>query len=236
MSTELARLATAHGAPADFVSWLTAQGLDTPDDLAVVTPNEADVETKLIDASGATFTRLADRVAVTKLWMHCRGRVDREAGLRSGRISQSSDDKLDDAVALDISDQWIKRHNFKINIGRVLSDTLFARRYKELNAQPRRLSIILPEHIRTASSIERRGRISLSLEPGQATVPQIVEAEAVSAHDELWTRIRADFTTMSFVTIQTPDFFPYEVCESFVDKIRCWLCQRFRGQQAPLEF
>ena len=235
--TELARLAMSYNVPSAFIDWMDSQGLHVPDDLAIVAATETQVDDKLLAASGVEFQLLGDRVAVTRLWMHCRGRVDREAGVRSGRIAQNSDDSLDSGITTDLQDLWYRRHCFTLSTARVLSDTLFARRYKELNANPRRLTIILPENLRTSSSIEKRGgRLSMTIEPGMPTTAQMVDAETVSGHDEFWTRVRADFSTMSLVTVSAPEFFPYDTCERFLDNVRTWLFQRFNGTQAPLEF
>ena len=151
--TELARLAMSYNVPSAFIEWMDSQGLHVPDDLAIVAATETQVDDKLLAASGVEFQLLGDRVAVTRLWMHCRGRVDREAGVRSGRIAQNSDDSLDSGITTDLQDLWYRRHCFTLSTARVLSDTLFARRYKELNANPRRLTIILPENLRTSASI-----------------------------------------------------------------------------------
>ena len=53
-----------------------------PITMAVVTTAETSVEEKATKAHGADFPKLAGKVAVTKLWMHCRGRVGRDAGVR----------------------------------------------------------------------------------------------------------------------------------------------------------
>ena len=222
MSSELGRLASSFGVPEAFTKWLGDQGLRTSDDLAMVTSKEDDVDTALVQASGVEFPRLIDRVSVTKLWMHCRSIVDRETGLKAGRVTEDTEEKLDKATTKDIYDTWDKRHAFRPRVGRILSDTLLCRRYKELNADPRRLTIILPEHVKTLASYERKGKG--------------FEAESVDGHDELWCRIRADFSSMSLVTVHTEDFFPYGVCEKFLDQLRVWIFQRFRGKQAPLSF
>ena len=235
--SDLARLVINLNVPEEFVTWLGEQGLTAPEDIAMAAATEEQVEAKLLEASGITFPLLSHRVAVTKLWMQCRGRVDREAGVRSGRITQPAEDTLDSGITNDLTDLWVRRHNFKLGTTRLLSDTLFARRYKELNATPRRLTIILPENIRTSASVEKRGgRVSLTIDPGQLPTAQLLESEAVTGYDEVWGRIRADFTTMCLVTVSSPEFFPYQTCEWFLDSLRGWIFQRFKNVQAPLDF
>ena len=62
------------------------------------------MEEKLIKASGADFLHIGDKVPVTKQWMHCRDRDDKDAGVRSGRIQERDEDKLVDTVHNVIND------------------------------------------------------------------------------------------------------------------------------------
>ena len=86
-------VAISFGIAARFRTLVKDQGTTKPDDLGIVTAAETSVEERLIKASGVDFPHLADMVAVTKLWMHCRGRVDR---VRCRRIQARDVDKLDD--------------------------------------------------------------------------------------------------------------------------------------------
>ena len=79
--------------------------------------------------------------------------------------------------------------------------------------------MILPDHIRTRTTVERKRRHSIILEPGQTPSSVIPEIETMTGHSVLWTKIRADFTTMSIVTVSAPDFFPYDSCEQVLSKI-----------------
>ena len=221
-TSQLEVMASSMGVPRPFIAWLSEQGLSTPEELALVCSKESEIETSLLGASGVTFEKLIDRVSVTRLWLQARSRVDRTVGLQSGKITEDPDDKLDEATTNDIYSRWMHRHNFKPTVGRVLADTLFARRYKELNATPRRLSIILLDQIRTGASLERRGAK--------------MDAESLEGHDDLWNRMRADFTSMSLVTIREPSFLSFSAMEAFVDRLRGWLFQRFETRLAPMQF
>ena len=53
---------------------------------------------------------------------------------------------------------------------------------------------------------------------GQTPSGEIFEMDAINGHLELSTHIRADFTTMSVVTVSAVDFFPYESREQFRDR------------------
>ena len=61
----------------------------------------------------------------------------------------------DDTLHYDISDLWNARHQVKLGCKRIWIDTLFCRCYQEHNARARRLSVILPESVRTLTTVER---------------------------------------------------------------------------------
>ena len=62
-------MALAMGFPRPFVAWLAEQGVTKPEELAIVCSKENGIEASLIKASAVTFTRLIERVAVTRLWL-----------------------------------------------------------------------------------------------------------------------------------------------------------------------
>ena len=55
--------------------------------------------------------------------MHYRGRVDRDAGVRSRRNQERDGHKLVDTVHKDIDDLRIARHQFKSGCNHILVDT-----------------------------------------------------------------------------------------------------------------
>ena len=105
-------MALAMGVPRPFVAWLSDQGLTKPEELAMVCSKESDIEAALIDASAVPFARLIDRVAVTKLWLQARSRVDRSVGLQSGRATEDQDEKLDEETNNDIWERWGQASRF----------------------------------------------------------------------------------------------------------------------------
>ena len=60
--------------------------------------------------------------------------------------------------------------------------------------------------------------------------------EEVSGVFELWTCLRAFFTTLAHTSIDQKDCFGFGECEQFVDQIFQWLHLRHSGQRAPIQF
>ena len=61
-------------------------------------------------------------------------------------------------------------------------------------------------------------------------------SEEVSGVFELWTRLRAFFTTLAYTSIDQKDWFGFGECEQFVDQVFQWLHLRHSGQRAPIQF
>ena len=59
------------------------------------------------------------------------------------------EDEVQDTDLKEVKAAWYKRHHYHLPQHRLLVRSLYDRRYRELNAQPRELSIILPEALRT---------------------------------------------------------------------------------------
>ena len=61
-------------------------------------------------------------------------------------------------------------------------------------------------------------------------------SEEVSGVFELWTRLRAFFTTLAYTSIDQKDWFNFRECEQFVDQIFHWLHLRHSGLRPPIQF
>ena len=61
-------------------------------------------------------------------------------------------------------------------------------------------------------------------------------SDEVSGVFELWTRLRAFFTTLAYTSIDQKDWFGFGECEQFVDQVFQWLHLRHSGQRAPIQF
>ena len=61
-------------------------------------------------------------------------------------------------------------------------------------------------------------------------------SEEVSGVFELWTRLRAFFTTLAYTSIDQEDWFGFGECEQFVDQVFHWHHLRHSGLTAPIQF
>jgi len=52
----------------------------------------------------------------------------------------------------------------------------------------------------------------------------------------LWTRIRALCNTLSFISIQDPDWFPFGESDAFADKLLVWMNKKYNGKRPALQY
>ena len=96
----------------------------------------------------------------------------------------------------------------------------FNRVYNCLNKKkPRELPKMDPENFRLVNEGVTGEAKGLFLREDGVTVPKKTFFNEIVAHDVLWWKIRAFCTTVSYVTILIPDFFPFQACENFVDTL-----------------
>ena len=219
-----------------FREWLKKEGVTTSLDYALLVSDEKEVQAKIIEASGVEFATLGERTAVAKTWWLCRSASDRQKGLRAGTVTKDKQDEpLDNDVIDDLHLKWNKRHRFRIPAARLLVDSLFARRYRQINAPAKKLTVIMPEQLRTLDCVERRSGLALICADGKQVQTEEVIADEVQGHHELYIRVRADFTTMALVSIQDPAWLDFETCEEFLEDILMFTNMRFGKARAPVQ-
>ena len=142
---------------------------------------------------------------------------------------------MDEPTVTTLATAWRKRHNFDLPARRLLVDTLFARRYREIQSKPRRFTILLPESIRTQHNVDRGTAQAIMIKNRTLDVESVI-ADEVHGHHELWTRIRADFSTMALCSILDTAYYSYGDCEEFCDRILAFINARYSDRLAPVEF
>ena len=108
---------------------------------------------------------------------------------------------------------WRRKHHFTLHAHRLLSGELLNKRYIEVNARPPTLSVIPVDNIRMSLNVERR-----------------------AARDQLWLRMRADLTSIAFVSIHNSIFFNFDTCENAMELEQEYLYTTFEGALAPVSF
>lgn len=234
LSAALAAIVSAAGADQIMKPWLLKEGLTDVEDVALLCKNEADVEKRVVDLVQPAVDGLRNRIICIKVWTACRRVTDKETNVSSGLVKEDEEEApLDKRIVTDLQSKWQARHRFPLASARLLVSTLYARRYREVNSQPPRYTILLPEAIRTQACVDKRKVQALVLEPGKPAYQSAIDNSNFADYYDLYVRVRADFSTIALVSLGNPDFWSLEDCEALVDRLHGWFYQRF-GQGATL--
>ena len=127
--------------------------------------------------------------------------------------------------------QWEACHGFVLNTFRLVSETQQNKIYRISHGAPRVFPIVFMESMRLLCRLSDSKLVKAASSTRESNV-----SEEVSGVFELWTRLRAFFTTLAYTSIDQKDWFGFGVCEQFVDQVYQWLHPRHSGQRAPIIF
>ena len=103
--------------------------------------------------------------------------------------------------------------------------------YRMSHGAPRAFPIVLLESMRLLCRLTNGKLVKVASSTRDSNV-----SDEVSGVFELWTRLRAFFTTLAYISIDQKDCFGFGECEQFVDQVFHWLHLRHSGLRAPIQF
>ena len=222
-------------------------GIESLEDAGLHADDEKQVWEAFCEPAGLLKTNVDDqgqKIACKKLWLA--GRKVSGADSSTGGIGASAGSSPDDEAPLppgtaeSLQDLWFKRHNFHLNGSRLVTDGLFNKIYRRVHAKPKKLEAILLEKIRLQSNPMLDSRKGTLIQG--RTVSEFEEVHDM-VHDihGIYLRIRALFTTLTYVTVQDPGWFSFENNENFCDLILDLLNRTYTGNghshvHPPLSF
>ena len=117
----------------------------------------------------------------------------RQEALNAERIARPSEDgPLGNEQAKDLDAKGMVRQQFKLNNTRMPVDT----------------RVMLPEMIRTPSTMEKKTGTALTMPPGNRPVVEAGDLDQISAHHILGIRIRVLMPTVPFCSCESGGVFP----------------------------
>ena len=216
-------------APNQLSTFLETEQLLGVDDLALVCTKQELLDETLIapaKAAGVPCDSLAEKVCIKKVWALCSWR----RGQPASQMEQE-DQVLPDEVKRSLDGQWEACHGFVLNTFGLLSETQQNKICRMSHCAPRAFPIVLLESMRLLCRLSDGKPVKTASSTRDSNV-----AEEVSGVFELWTRLRAFFTTLAYTSIDQKDWFGFGECEQFVDQVFQWLHLRHSGQRAPIQF
>ena len=234
VTPEMERILHRARAPNQLSIFLEKEQLFGVDDVALVCTKEALLDETLIapaKAAGVPCDSLAEKVCIKKVWALCREAFATGRPGRPASQTEQEDQALPDEVKRSLDGQWEACHGFVLNTFRLLSETQQNKIYRMSHGAPRAFPIVLLESMRLLCRLTDGKPVKAASSTRDSNV-----SEEVSGVFELWTRLRAFFTTLTYTSIDQKDWFGFGDCEQFVDQVFHWLHFRHSGLRAPIQF
>ena len=199
LTPELEKILHRARAPNQLSIFLEKEQLFGVDDVALVCTKEELLDETLIApaiAGGVPCNSLAENVCIKKVWALCREAFATGRHGQPAFQTEQEDQTLPDEVKRSLDGQWEACHGFVLNTFRLLSETQQNKIYRMSHGAPRAFPIVLLESMRLLCRLSdgKSVKAASSSKDSNAT-------EEVSGVFELWTRLRAFFTTLAYTSI-----------------------------------
>ena len=171
------------------------------------------------------------KCASKKVWASCREAFATGRHGQPASQTEQEDQVLPDEVKRSLDWQWKACHGFVLNTFRLLSETQQNKIYWMSHGAPRAFPIVLLESMRLLCRLSDGKSVKAA-----SSAKDSKASGEVSGVFELWTGLRAFFTTLAYTSIDQKDWFGFGECEQFVDQVVQWLHLCHSGQRAPIQF
>ena len=241
LSTELQALCEKAKILKFLTDFFLSKEFVDPLDISLMGDNESEVLQLLRGANipGADWDDFTLPVKVKKLYIFCKAAVPFDHGGKgpsTAKPSVEDDEPLPDGVPEAIESAWVKAHGFHLNGSRLLIGGDYNRVYNCLmKKDPRELPKMDPEKFRLSNEGVTGETKGLFFTDQGTVMPKSKFHKAIVAHDMLWWKIRAFLSTISYLTILEPKFFPFQACEEFADALHDLILEPATGGRLSLD-
>ena len=221
-----------------IVDWFVANGIDTINKMAMVGSEEKELPALCIEpmnnADLETCKTLGSQAAVKLFWHGCR-----ELWLNSKETADTSvtvgEALIPEKEGKTMMESWMKKHAFMLPDCQLLIASQQAKLWHDFCMDHRELDHWFANKIRhRGEGNPRNVAHTLSLVPGKPIESMAVVLDVVEDKIELWTRIRALLMTLSYVSIEEPDWFPLQVAVLTAEHILKLITATFNKERPPL--
>ena len=149
------------------------------------------------------------RKCASKKFGPCAGKYSQRGAMVNRHPRREQEDQvLPDEVKRSLDGQWEACHGFVLKTFRLLSETQQNKIYRMSHGAPRAFPIVLLESMRLLCRLTDGKPVKAASSTEDSKV-----SEEVSGVFELWTRLRAFFTTLAHTSIDQKDWFGFGECE-----------------------
>ena len=198
VTPELEKILHRARAPNQLSIFLEKEQLFGVDDVALVCTKEELLDETLIapaKAGGVPCDSLAEKVCIKKVWALCREAFATGRHGQPASQTEQEDQALPDEVKRSLDGQWEVCHGFVLNS--LLSEAQQNKIYRMSHGAPRAFPIVLLESMRLLCRLSDGKSVKAASSAKDSNA-----SEEVSGVFELWTRLRAFFTTLAYISVE----------------------------------
>ena len=234
MDTELKLILDTHNVRPEIQEFLLSDDVQckTVTQFAVIVTEEKELVKDLLEEAGLDKIKIGDKIAVRGAWSACRATLSGSAEKTAS--SSAAVSKMPDGAEARLRDAWKDLHRFNLSGAWLTSEEVMTKLYKGLMATPKHL------YVPDVASIGRR--CALSQKPMRGTLFTDYGIENMdftlnpcTTHPDIFLRIRAYVMTISWISVITLDFLPYETAVDVVDFIFEAINMRADGKRPSLQ-
>ena len=234
MDTELKTLVDKMNIPATFQEWMVTNALVTIDDFVSASRNSADrIDDELITYSGVAC-EFKDKVAIRKCWSAAQMMMQERREKKSAVVDDGKPISNEDTQVLQT--EFFRRHALKLGSKRLLDSTLQENLRKSFITFPKTFKLVLPDKLLLYNQVGTSMGNVFTIANGQMPKQTETFIDLVGDVTELWIRIRALLSTLSYVSISRPGWFGYGEADELSDQIFTWINTRYDGRRLGLQF
>ena len=219
--------------------WLCEQGCADHEKIALAVSTESEVVENIAKpmlAKQAILDTLGARAEVKLFWFACREAYEKDKKETAGTGSQDAEAKIPPKESLRIVDLWWRRHGYVIPDSQLLVESIKDKMWGDFTSEPPQMRIWLAEEMRTRACLNKKVGHSMALVNGKTLETVEIIADAVDRAFELFSRIRAFFITLAYVSISTPTWFPLQAAMQVIDKVFQFIHASYNGRMPPVDF
>ena len=238
MSPELSSIVRECAVPQAFIDWMVVTKIFQVEDFVWAASNDPkNVNEDVIVASGVQNLTTTTKITIRKAWWLAQLQMTKKGENMKSTAPVDQNAIIKDEDSKTLHDAFFRQHSFRLGPRRMLNDILQGRLLREYQNDPKTFNVILPEQLILRSAVGPKNvGTNLFFAPGLPATGTDVLVDNVNDSIELWKRIRGLVMTLSFISIQKPDWLGYMVGDEFCDKILDWMNTKYDGRRPPLSF
>ena len=193
--------------PAPFTAWMLTNGILTIEDFVWAARNKDERVDDEIIAASQVPTEFKDKIGIRKAWSAAAMKLQERKDKKVASAAETDEKPISEGDTQVLQDEFYRRHALKLGSKRLLDSTLQENLRKSFNMSPKTFKLILPDKLILYNAVGTSLGNVFTFANGQLPKSSELFIDPIGDTTELWLRIRALLSTLSYVSIPRPNWF-----------------------------